>query len=273
MPRTKELTRERAAPNIDLVRKITPAQALRFFGGRMFGPERVQRFAESNPAEFNRAISRSSLFMGLAASPDEPLGNFIRNGNLDISIKFNEEQRRLIIPVDKLEKAGRRMNRPDILRIPSSLLLITGGCTIEQSDNTYTIVFDKKSLDNLAEYLRLCKKPRRGGWYGEIRGMPVGKESTRDDSGSLYYRCLYDAHGSVSTLGTVQRGYYSFAGHGKREIFVGYSVADLSGVLVPAVDLKELAERAETELGDKLAGFPATRRYIEVGKQQACFRS
>ncbi len=263
----KKLTRERVTPNVDLVRKITPAQARKFFGDRMYGPEQVQRFAKSNPVEFNRVIQKTSLFMALAASPDEPLGNFIRDGNLDISIELDEqEQRRLIIPADKLKKAGRDMNRPDILNIPSPLLLITGGYTIDQSGSTYTVVFDRESLDNLAQSLKLYDKPRFDCWHSEIGGMPVGEASTRNNPDSLNYQYLYGAFGSVRR-GHRYYGDLAMAGGGRFVYFCGM-LGDLSAVLVPAADLKGLAEAAETELGDKLAGFPATRQFIEAGKRQ-----
>ena len=257
---------ERVAKGVNLVRGVTLQEARAAFGNRMLEPERVHRFAQSEPEAFGRIIDSINFHTGVAVSKNRPLGEFVQGGVFRVSVKLGNEERIIEINEDKLVKAGKETDKPDILKRENSILLITGAYTIDQSGSAFTVVLDPKEMDNLAKYLRLYNKPSSDGWYEEIGGMPVGKASDSNVSNALYYYIS-------SELGSVRRGYsYDFKG-GKRVVLVGVGPGDRLGVLVQATDLKDLAQQAEKALAkppnERTAeDEAATRRLVDAAKQQ-----
>ncbi len=182
---------EWAGPKANLVKGITLPEARASFRNRMLNPKQVYEFAKTNPDAFKRIIQATNLNMGVAVSKDAPLGEFVRNGDLEISAESDGEQRLLVIPESKLAK--------NALRIPNSLLLIKSGYTIDQCGSTFTIAFDKNALIGLRYHVQLFSKPPKDDWYGAVDGMPVGNASNPKDPNALFYY-------SSTALGSVQRG-------------------------------------------------------------------
>ena len=247
---------EKAGANTNLVRNVTLAESRKLFGDKMFGPKEVQEFARTNPDAFNRIMSQMNLHMGVAVSKKAPLGEFIRNGNVEITAESDGEQRLLVIPESKLAK--------DTLTKENVILLVKSGYTIDQSGNAYTVVFDKAALESLGQHTQLFNKPPKDGWYAAVDGMPVGKTSSSSDPNALYYY-------SITDLGSVRRGDGDLIFDNRRNVYVGVRCDGRRGVLVqetgaqaPAApqngkpELITLAEGATTAVDEAVKQFGAT---------------
>ena len=206
------LKMEKVGANTNLVRNVTLAESRKLFGNKMLDPKQVHEFARTNPGTFQRIINQTNLHMGVAVSKKAPLGEFIKNGNLEITAQSEGEQRLLVIPESKLAK--------DVLTKENVILLVKSGYTIDQSGNTYTVVFDKEALECLGQHTQLFTKPLKDGWYVAVDGMPVGQASSSSDPNVLYYYSFTD-------LGSVLRGVYDGRGVG-----VGVRFVLRRGVLV-----------------------------------------
>ena len=211
------LKMEKVGANTNLVGNVTLAESRKLFGNKMLDPKQVHEFARTNPGTFQRIINQTNLHMGVAVSKKAPLGEFIKNGNLEITAQSEGEQRLLVIPESKLAK--------DVLTKENVILLVKSGYTIDQSGNTYTVVFDKEALECLGQHTQLFTKPLKDGWYVAVDGMPVGQASSSSDPNVLYYYSFTD-------LGSVRRGDGVFLINFRRGVGVGSRFGVRRGVLV-----------------------------------------
>ncbi|MCX6778417.1 MAG: hypothetical protein NT157_06060 [Candidatus Micrarchaeota archaeon] len=255
---------EIVAPGIGLVRKITARDAFAQFS--ILGPKPMNNLAKSNPEGFKRILDlHSQLFMGLSLAPEGPLGDYINSGKLRFSSERLGEKRNIEIPEKNLLRTG----KTNILTRRNPLLVITGGCVIERSGNEFSIAFDRRSLEHLADFIMLLTRPSSNGWYKSIMGMPVGKASYACDRDALYFYHFDSTVGlGCSKLGSIWRGNYEIFG-GNCGVIVGYMLDSENTVLVRAPDLKQLANEAKTELGKRLDKLPATQQLIKAVRERA----
>jgi hypothetical protein len=196
---------EKVAQGTGLVRRITPADAQKFFGGRMCSPKQVQTLFKENPEIFHQTI-RSVLNMGLCIARIKPLGETIKNGNIHITAKNDDEEREISIPAHKLVKAGKDLGVPNILKDERVFLLITGGYTIRQTGNTYTVVIDEAAISSLDRYIRIFSKVDFGFHSFAMDGLPLGKKDEE-----RRYNHLDVMHWHIdSEIGTLLRGAIPF---------------------------------------------------------------
>lgn len=204
---------EPVAAGVHIARGINLAEARTAFGNRMLGPNEVHLFAKSHPQEFSNITclppgSPSSIYMGVAVSKPEPLGEFVSNkGIFTVSTDCDGEERLLEIKEAKLVAAAKAIGVEDILKRENSVLLFSGCYSINENDRVHTFVDNTATPEELARYMRFYQGLfEHGRWYIAVEGMPVGRRSGHDNPNALPY-CLGASLGSV-TRGDDIEGWY-----------------------------------------------------------------
>ena len=246
---------EKVGLDTNLALNITLSKTRALYGNSMLTPKEVYQFAKSNPKAFRKIIESTELSIGVAVSTNGPLGDFIRNGNLEVSVhKQGNYAHQLIIPESKMPK--------NMLKAENVILLVKGGYTIDGSGHVYTIILDKEALGNLGQCLQLFSKPPKSGWYAQVDGMPVGNASNQTDPNALYYMQSTGLGAVTWHKGVDIQGSDLYASDW-RGIEVGSGVNFNYGALVKGgLGLKGLVANAKEELGDKAGS--ATRKLFET---------